>query len=147
MVSEISNKASDCMRTATLDEAADLLKRVAGERQADESLKSVFNRLDRKLSGWSANRIRDVWRRDRRIRIRAEEVEQLRAIVRGQGATQNELAELRSTVERLAKYEALLQRIDEEFFCPEISATRHQASEARSFLGARGLRLRSGSGK
>lgn len=144
-MSEISNKASDCMRTAALDEAADLLRKIAGERQADESLKSVFRRLGRKLSGWSDNRIRDVWRRDTRIRLRAEEVEQLRSVSVGAGRRNNkdELAELRATVQRLARYESMLQRIDEEFFSSEISATRDQIGAARGLLGKSGVRLRS----
>ena len=136
MVSEISNKASDFMRTASLDDAADLIRKVAGPRQADESLKSVLRRVGRRLSGWSQNRVRDVWRRDRRVRIRAEEVDQLRAIVeQDQGTTKDELAELRATVERLASYIPLLDRIDAEFHGPQISAARDQFGEARRFLG------------
>jgi hypothetical protein len=145
MKAEIFNKASD-MRTASLDDAADLLRKVAGPRQADESLKSVFRRVGRRLSGWSQNRVRDVWRRDRRVRIRAEEVAQLRAIVdrdAAQGTANDELAELRATVARLARYEAMLERIDAEFFSPEISAARDQAWQARGVLGTNGLRLRS----
>ena len=138
MVSEISNKASDFMRTASLDDAADLIRKVAGPRQADESLKSVLRRVGRRLSGWSQNRVRDVWRRDRRVRIRAEEVDQLRAIVdqdTGQKVNQDELAYLRTTVERLASYIPLLDRIDAEFHGPQISAARDQFGEARRFLG------------
>jgi hypothetical protein len=144
MNSEFSNKALDRMRTASLDEASDLLRKIAGGRQADESKKAVFRRLKRALSDWSENRIRDVWRRDRRVRIRAEEVEQLRALIEpcSDGAI-NELAELRSTVARLARYEALLERIDAEMFGPEISATRDQIGEASRLLGKSGVRLRS----
>jgi hypothetical protein len=136
MKAEISNKASESMRTASIDDAADLLRKIAGPRQSDESLKSVFRRVGRRLSGWSQNRVRDVWRRDRRIRIRAEEVDQLRAIVeQDQGTTKDELAELRSTVARLASYVPLLERIDAEFYGHEISAARHQIGEARRLLG------------
>ena len=145
MTAEQSPKALD-MRSASLDEAADLLRKIAGNRHADESLKAVFRRLKRRLSNWSDNRIRDIWRRDQRVHVRAEEVEQLRALVDqrvDKGTTTDELAELRSTVQRLAKYEALLERIDAEFFGPEISATRDHAGAARGALGARGLRLRS----
>jgi hypothetical protein len=145
MSSEISNKASDCMRTASIDEAADLLRKIAGGRHADESLKAVFRRLKRKLSDWSDNRIRDIWRRDSRVRLRSEEIDQLRAIVNqraGQENTKDDLAELRSTVARLAKYEALLERIDTGLFGPEISAPRDQLGEASRLLGNRGARLR-----
>jgi len=137
MVSEKSVKASE-MRSASLEEAADLLRQIAGGRGADESLKSVFRKLNRKLVGWSDNRIRDIWRRDPRIRVRAEEVDQLRAIAGetdGRETIRNELAELRSTVERLAKYEALLERIDAELYGPQISAARDQVGQARRLLG------------
>jgi hypothetical protein len=145
MVSEISSKASD-MRTASLDEASELLRKLAGNRLAGESMKAVFRRVGRKLSDWTDSRIRDVWHRDKRVRIRAEEVEQLRALVDRQGNTKDELAELRSTVARLARYETLLERIDAEFFGASISATRDQISEAGRVLGEGRVRLRSGSG-
>ena len=145
MVSEISSKASD-MRAASLDEASALLRKLAGNRLAGESMKAVFRRVSRKLSNWTDSRIRDVWHRDRRVRIRAEEVEQLRALVDRRGNTRDELDELRSTVARLARYETLLQRIDAEFFGPQISAARDQVGEAGGILGEGRLRLRSGSG-
>ncbi len=146
MVLEISPKALDCMRTASLDEAADLLRKIAGTGQADESKKAVIRRLTRKLTDWSENRIKDVLRRDRRVRVRAEEVDQLRALAEPHGkvGVGNELEELRSTVARLAKYEGLLQRIDAEFYGPEISAARDQIGQAGSVLGARSIRLRPG---
>jgi hypothetical protein len=141
MVLEISDKATD-MRTASLDDAADLLREIAGERRPDESLKGVFRRLNRKLSGWSDNRIRDIWRRDRRVRVRAEEVDQLRAIAKRdvpQRITDDELAELRATVARFASYVPLLERIDAEFHGPQISAARDQIGEARRLLGKSGV--------
>jgi hypothetical protein len=133
------------MRTASIDEAADLLRTIAGNRRADESKKAVLRRIGRQLKDWSDNRVKDVWRRDRRIRIRAEEIEQLRKLAK-QGlpeTTKDELAELRSVVARLARYEPLLERIDAEFFSPEISAARDQAGEARRLLGKDGVRIRS----
>jgi hypothetical protein len=124
--SEISNKAGD-MRTASIDEAADLLREIAGDRRADESLKSVFRRLRRKLTNWSDNRIRDIWRRDSRIRVRAEEVKQLRALSGTRSmygaAADNELAELRQRISRL---EALLERTDPAFHGPQLDALRSE---------------------
>jgi hypothetical protein len=145
MALEISDKASN-MRTASLDEASELLRTIAGERRADESTKAVLRRVGRKLTDWSANRIRDVWRRDPRVRIRAEEVEQLRALTAPAArnkTTEDELAELRSTVARLAKYEAQLERIDADFYGAEIAATRDQIGQARGVLGEGRLRSRS----
>ena len=145
MSSEKSKKALDEMRGASLDEASDLLRQIAGGRRADESMKALFRRLSRQLSHWSENRIMDVWRRDPRVRVRAEEVDQLRALAdRGAGGNvADELQELRATVQRLAKYETLLERIDAEFFGPEISATRDQIGEAGGVLGAGRSRVRS----
>lgn len=127
MVLEISPKALDCMRTASLDEASDLLRKIAG-RRADESKKAAIRRLTRKLTDWSENRIRDVWRRDRRVRIRAEEVEQLRAITEPKikTGTDNELAELRN---RIARLERLLEATDPAFHSPAIAAARQQLGE------------------
>jgi hypothetical protein len=71
MVSEKHDKATE-MRAATLDEASELLRKIAGQRQAGESIKAVFRRLGRTLTDWSSSRIRDVWYRDGRVRIRAE---------------------------------------------------------------------------
>lgn len=119
------------MRTASLDDAADLLRKIAGPRQSDELLKGVFRRLGRRLSGWSENRVRDVWRRDTRVRIRAEEVAQLRTIVeqdQGQGDTKNELAELRDRISRL---EALMERTDAPFHSADLDALR----DIRSKMG------------
>ncbi|PPQ16342.1 hypothetical protein CV770_26725 [Bradyrhizobium sp. AC87j1] len=136
MTSEFSHKVLE-MRATSLNEAADLLRQVAGERRADESLKAVFRRLSRKLSDWSENRIRDVWHRDPRIKIRADEVSQLRALVEPKRKTESihDLEELRATVARLARYEALLERLDEEFYGPQISAASDQLGEARRLLG------------
>lgn len=144
-MSEFSHKASE-MQATSLDEAATLLRQVAGQRQAGESLKAVFRRLNRKLTGWSDNRIRDIWRCDPRIKIRADEIEQLRRLAepRVKAEASHELEELRATVARLARYEGLLQRLDEEFYGPQISAARDQISEASRLLGTNGVRLRPG---
>ena len=108
MASEKSDKASEMSRTTTLDEASSLLRQLAGNGEAGESVKCVFRRLQRKLTGWSPGRIRDVWYRDRRVRIRAEEVEQLRALAEPpqNAGTDNELTELRN---RIARLERLLE--------------------------------------
>lgn len=142
MTSEFSQKASE-MQATSLDEAADLLRKVAGERQAGESMKAIFRRLGRKLDNWSENRIRDVWHRDPRIKVRADEVSQLRALVEPKRKTESihDLEELRATVARLARYEALLERLDEEFYGPQISAAGDQLGEARRLLGKSRSRL------
>lgn len=145
MESEMYDKASE-MRAASLDEASQLLRDIAGGRRADESIKAMFRRLSRKLPNWSPNRIADIWRKEVRVRVHAEEIQELRALVdqrEGRGTTTDELAELRSTVARLAKYEAMLERIDADFYQPEMSAARDQLGEARSLLGKGSDRIRS----
>ena len=122
-MSEFSSKASD-MRAASLDEASRLLRELAGSRDADESLKAIFRRLSRKLPTWSPNRIIDIWRQDVRVRVRAEEVEQLRELAeqRGKRRTANDdLDELRQRISRL---EALLESTDPAFHGPQLDALR-----------------------
>ncbi|MBP1091922.1 hypothetical protein [Bradyrhizobium diazoefficiens] len=137
-MSENSEKRSEIMTSeVALREASSLIRQLAGDGCAGESVKSILRRLARRLKNWKPSRIKDVWYADPRVAIRGEELEQLRAMVgpRDQGATLDELTELRSTVARLARYESLLERIDAEFFGPQVSATRDQAGQARSLLG------------
>lgn len=124
MKSEIYDKASE-MTLATLDEASSLLRQIAGNRKADESMKAVFRRLGRQLTDWSDNRIRDVWHRDRRIVVRAVEVEQLRTLAarRDRRAADNEIQELRTIVEQLQRR---LERIDPSYHSETIAALGHQ---------------------
>ena len=68
------------MSEYALREASGLLKTIAGSRRADESVKAVLHRLSRDLKDWSYGNIRAVWYRDHRVKIRAGEIEQLRAI-------------------------------------------------------------------
>jgi hypothetical protein len=114
------------MSTATLNEAADLLRALAGNRRADESMKAVLRRVRRKLTDWKPSRVRDVWYRDPRIKLRAGEIEQLRSLVDRKAedkAAANELAELRNRISRL---ETLLERSDPAFHREAIGALRSQ---------------------
>lgn len=140
---KFDNPSKGNMSEYALREASGLLKTIAGARRADESVKAVFHRLSRDLKDWSYGRIRAVWYCDQRVKVRDAEIEQLRALAgrqKRQKIDESEFAELRSTVERLAKYEALLARIDAEFFSAEISAARDQVGQASGLLGTRGLR-------
>lgn len=71
---------------------------------AGESLKAVLRRLSRRLDSWSENRIRDVWHRDPRVKIRADEVSQLRALAepKRKSETVHDSEELRATTRRPA---------------------------------------------
>ena len=101
-MSEISHKASE-MRTASIQEASELLRSIAGERKAHESIKGVLRRVQRKLTGWNASRVRAVWYGDPRTRIRSEEIDQLRELASATPSTaaHHELQELRDRIEKL----------------------------------------------
>lgn len=139
-MSEKSEKWSDSMSSAaTLDEASGLLRKIAGARRADENINAVILRVARQLQGWTYSRVKDVWYRDKRVVVRATEVEQLRALAARRDRRKNdaELIELRETVARLARIEEYLQRTDPEFFVAEISAARDQAGQESRVLGTR----------
>lgn len=125
MVLEKSEKASEM---ASLDEAADLLRQIAGNRRADESLKAVLRRVGRQLSDWSDSRIRAVWYRDRRTVVRAAEVEQLRAVA-ARRDRRKEDAGLQELRRRIARLEHLLAVSDEAFHRESIAALQRQRSE------------------
>ncbi len=126
-MSEISEKQSErAMSTASLNEAAGLLRELAGNRRADESMKAVLRRVRRRLADWKPSRVRDIWYRDPRVKLRAGEIEQLRAIVNRRvedKAAVDELAELRNRISRL---EALLASSDEAFHSEAIASLRSQ---------------------
>jgi len=114
------------MSTASLNEAAGLLRELAGNRRADESMKAVLRRVRRRLADWKPSRVRDIWYRDPRVKLRAGEIEQLRAIENRRvedKAAVDELAELRNRISRL---EALLASSDEAFHSEAIASLRSQ---------------------
>lgn len=112
-MSEISENQSEAMSTAVLDEAAHLLRELAGPRRSDESMKAVLRRVGRPLTTWKPSRVRDMWYRDRRVKVRADEIEQLRALVNQREwdkVANDELAQLQTRITRL---EAILVRTGE----------------------------------
>lgn len=136
LLEKSDNQAEAMTSSVVLREASDLLRQLAGESRPGESVKSIFWRLSRhQLKKWKPSRIRSIWYEDPRAKVRAEELAQLRALAGPERASPNELEELRTTVARLARYEGLLERIDAEFFGPQVSATRDQAGQARGLLG------------
>jgi hypothetical protein len=125
-VSEIRENQSEAMSTASLDEAADLLRELAGNRRANESMKAVLRRVRWRLADWKPSRVRDVWYRDPRVKLRAGEIEQLRLLVGRKAedkAAVDELAELRNRISRL---EALLESSDPAFHSEAIASLRSQ---------------------
>ena len=108
-MSEKSEKSSEAMGEVLLNEASDLLRQVAGERRADESVKGVLLRVGRDVKAWTASRIKDVWYRDPRVRIRADEVEYLRALVSERQEPKAEVDELVTLRTRIDRLESLLK--------------------------------------
>jgi CHAD domain-containing protein len=103
------DKASKNMNDCALDEASALLRQIAGNRGAGESMKAVLRRVASELSDWTYSRVRAVWYSDPRARVRSAEIEQLRQIANGKtkdSASGNELHELR---QRIARLERLLE--------------------------------------
>ena len=124
-----SNKWSEKMSECALDEASALLRQIAGNRGAGESMKSVFRRMNGELADWSYSRVRSVWYRDGRVRVRSAEVDQLRTIAKAkpkEDASDNALQELR---QRIARLERLLETSDEAFHSETLTALRDQGRE------------------
>ena len=91
-------------------EAARLIRILAEPRPVGDSTKTAMARAWRRLPNWSWNRAKDVWKADSRIRIRAEELEQLRQLTAneqskdeddGVDAASLQLAKLRGRISRL----------------------------------------------
>lgn len=139
-MAENSEIRSDKMSELLLNEASTLLRQVAGNRRADESKKAVLRRVGREVKDWTASRIKDVWYRDPRVRIRADEVEYLRALVdqrEGKKADVDELAALRT---RIARLERLLEATDP---APVSSVFPPSGQSLREMGGGRGALDRS----
>ncbi|MBN8957641.1 MAG: hypothetical protein J0H17_13890 [Rhizobiales bacterium] len=85
----------------TITEASSLIRRLAEPAPPGDSVKAAMRRAWRKLPDWSANRIRDVWHAEKRVRLRAEELEHLRKATAQEKAAKDELQELRARVKRL----------------------------------------------
>lgn len=96
------------MTETFLNEASGLLRQVAGNRRADESMKAVLRRVGRDLKEWSASRVRAIWYADSRIRVRADEIEYLRALVSERQEPKAEVDELVTLRTRIDRLESLL---------------------------------------
>ena len=113
-------KSSESNRVSQANEAYDLLIKAAGPQIG---VKQLLLSAHRKLSkhGWSFNRVKDVYHRDPRIRIRADEIAQLRILADANTEKQahSELSKLESRISRL---EALLRTTDAEFYRDQMDA-------------------------
>jgi len=113
--------------TAATMEAARLIRQVAPAREG-ENVKSRIATAANRLH-WKWSRARSVWNADGRLRIKAEELDQLRqhTAKAEMKAASNELQELRDTVARLM---GRLDRIDADFYGPQADALRDHMGTA-----------------
>ena len=97
---------------SALCEARDLIREIAEPRPVGDTSKAAVRRAWRRLETWTFNRVRDVWNADPRIRVRGDELDELRKVAAArrkethQKAAADELSELRA---RIARLEQLLE--------------------------------------
>jgi hypothetical protein len=127
-MSEKSENPSETM-IQLLNEASILLRHLAGERRADESVKAVLRRVGRDVKEWTGSRIKDVWYRDSRVRIRANEVEYLRALVRQRREKKADVDELDALRTRITRLEYLLEATAPALDRPGLPAPGQQLGE------------------
>jgi hypothetical protein len=109
---------------ALLREASRLLRRLAQPSTAGESVKACQRRVYRRLKTWTFNRVRDVWRPDPRIRVRAHEIEQLRMAAERRHADEAALADLRALQQRIERLERVLAASNPTKRSPRLIAAR-----------------------
>jgi hypothetical protein len=124
---------------SALVEASSLLRQLAAPHPAGDKVKAAIGRAGRRLSiwlsqngheQWSENRIKDVWKSDRRIVISADELEQLRGCHAAKYGIDRDpsIRELREHVARLA---ARLESLDPEFDASSLESVRAAALDHR----------------
>lgn len=105
---ELSDDTSE-RRMSSVAQAQELLLKVAGPQPG---VKRLLLCAHRKLAphGWTFNRVRDVYHRDKRIKIGADEIETLRALAKqsddellGEWRRENQKLQ-----DRIARLEAML---------------------------------------
>jgi hypothetical protein len=128
--SEMSEILSEDSKMSSVDEASTLLRRVAGPRDAGDSVKVLIWRAARRLH-WGPSRTKDVWYRNAR-RIDADEMDRLRneaAKVKAEGL-KSQLLEMR---DGLAATNAEVHR-------PAIDTLERSLRELGCEVGTVGLR-------
>jgi hypothetical protein len=94
-------------------EASFLVRQLALPAPAGDTTKAAIFRAHRVLNTWTWNRVRDVWHADPRIKVSADELNQLRELVRarkvgGGSATRDDRL---GFMERIAAIEAELREL------------------------------------
>jgi hypothetical protein len=123
MGAEMSVKLKEIKFVSTLAEASFLVRRIAEPCPAGDSAKAAIARAHRRLKTWTHNRVVDVWKSDRRIKISADEIEQLRIVARMKEeearAVDPSIQELRI---QLAYVQERLSRLDKDFYAEATQA-------------------------
>ena len=122
---------------SVLCEASDLVRQIA----APATGKAALLRAYRKLGTWTYSRVKDVYYADRRVRISADEIDELRAIARGRADTTNEPS-IQDLCRRLDIVSRHLRELDPTFahawveaLCRETPLDRGEANRASEETG------------
>lgn len=125
----MSEKWSERNNMTALAEASRLLKEIAGPGEPGERLKSTWSRAYRALTGskWTFNRVKDLWRQERRAVVSGDELMELQRVAaarKRKEASANATDELRREIEEIR---AVLERIAPEAFRNELGSLRRSA--------------------
>jgi hypothetical protein len=124
--SKMFNDQSENAAMSSVAEASELLRHVAGPREADDSVKALVRRASHRLR-WSFSRTRDIWYRNAR-RIDAAEMDKLRAEARR--------VEIEIMRARLLVLRNSLASTDPQFHCETIDALERALRDMGCQVGA-----------
>lgn len=136
-MSEKSVKRTECSGMLAKFEAANLLRRIAEPRGADDSVKVMIGRAARRVSEFwplSAGRAENIWRKEARV-IRAEEMDAMRAAAR-QRQEEAGRAKASELIERYAKIAEHLRKVDPDFYREQIDGLEHVGAQFGARRGA-----------
>ncbi len=126
----MSDSASEFSEMSSVSEASVLLRRVAGPREAGDSVKTLIRRAARRL-GWEFSRTRGLWYAAAR-RIDSEEMDRLRS--------EASRAEAQALQQRISSLHARLAATDAEFHRDTIDALERALRAMGRDMGAVVLR-------
>lgn len=105
-------------------EASGYLEVIAGMGRPGEKPKEALRRAHNQLHRWTWHRLYSIWRKSKRVRVTAEEMDELRRVAGRKRVVSNEQAELLARIERL---EAALLAKDPSFYGPQIDVLKRAA--------------------
>lgn len=115
-MSEISDKSSEeVVAMSSIAEASDLVREIAGPHgSVKDQLRRAHRALSKLSASFSPNRVRDFYHADQRVRVRADEIDQLRR-VKNQEAIDAAQTQYQEFADRLARLEQFLRVPDANF--------------------------------